>query len=144
MINSNVLFLSMIILFSVCGIVSLIINAHSKSRVPIFAFTVSGVLVIGFSVALLIGGNNSSQTQIKDYIPVTQYSETSNKNDRTTHKTSAPTAASDEKSDDDIVYITKHGTKYHFSIDCWPYDFYECTLREAKERGLEPCRNCAH
>ncbi len=40
------------------------------------------------------------------------------------------------------VYITRKGTKYHYDIECGNNEFYECTLEQALDRGLEPCKRC--
>lgn len=51
----------------------------------------------------------------------------------------------EEDAPDDMsrtVYITKTGTKYHYSYFCSNTDFYECTLEQALARGLEPCKKC--
>lgn len=144
--NIDILFLSLIIFFCISSVVALVFNAYSKSRVPLAIFVASGVLVVAFSVFLLLNRDEASPKYVRDYIPVTEYSKTearggAERKTQNVKTTAAP--ADDEKSDDDIVYITKHGTKYHFSLDCGEYEFYECTLRQAKERGLEPCQNCA-
>ncbi len=144
--NKDILFLALIIFFCVCSVTALIFNAHSKSRAPVFICAVSGILVIVFSVFLLIDRPQSNGRYVREYIPITSSEETKeNQKGRKTHKSEKSSERTDltAKSDDDTVFITRNGTKYHFSIDCGDYEFYECTLRQAKERGLEPCQKCA-
>ncbi|MBQ8782747.1 MAG: LPXTG cell wall anchor domain-containing protein [Clostridia bacterium] len=43
----------------------------------------------------------------------------------------------------DKVYITRNGEKYHFSPTCGGNEYYECTLEQALDRNLSPCKRCA-
>lgn len=44
--------------------------------------------------------------------------------------------------DDTIVYVTPHGEKYHTS-DCSYLTTYDSmTIKEAENRGYEPCSRC--
>ncbi len=47
------------------------------------------------------------------------------------------------KSNNNIVYITRSGKKYHLSYTCGGNEYYECTIDQALERGLTPCKRCA-
>ena len=144
--NKDVLFLALIIFFCVCSVTALIFNAHSKSRVPVMICAVSAVFVVVFSVFMLIDRPQENGKRVRDYIPITSHEETKDsQKGRKTHTTeqNSEKSALPSKSDDDTVYITRKGTKYHFSLDCGDYEFYECTLRQAKERGMEPCSRCA-
>lgn len=134
--DKDITFLTLIIFFCVCSVLALVFNAHSKSRVPLLIFAASAISVIVFSVSLLLNDSDSSSQRVRDYIPLTSAEQSETEGIRKKTQESA-------KSDDDTVYITKNGTKYHFSADCGDYELYECTLRQAKERGLEPCRRCA-
>lgn len=40
------------------------------------------------------------------------------------------------------IYCTKTGKSYHYNDNCGSGNYYECTLEEALERGLEPCKKC--
>lgn len=40
------------------------------------------------------------------------------------------------------VYYTKSGKKYHNENPCGRGKYYECTLAEAKAKGLSPCEKC--
>lgn len=41
------------------------------------------------------------------------------------------------------VYYTETGSKYHCDSKCGRGTYYPCTLDEALEMGLEPCKKCA-
>lgn len=41
-----------------------------------------------------------------------------------------------------IVYFTKSGKRYHYINNCGKGTYYECTIEEAKEKGLTPCKKC--
>ncbi len=40
------------------------------------------------------------------------------------------------------VYYTKSGKRYHCINKCGRGTYYECTLDEAKQKGLSPCDKC--
>ncbi len=144
--NTEILFLIFIVLFCVCTVAALVFNTHSKSRIPLVVCAVSTVMVIAFSILLFLSSADVKDTDVKDSIPLTSSSEESgraSKGRKTRSSKEKTSTKNQEKSDDDTVYITRNGTKYHFSLDCGDYEFYECTLRQAKERGLEPCSKCA-
>ncbi len=42
------------------------------------------------------------------------------------------------------IYITKSGSKYHFSSNCGSGTYFESTLTEALAKGLTPCKKCAN
>lgn len=81
------------------------------------------------------------------YVAVTETQKSVSESEKTSaEKSESPKTQKHENSGnnlDRIVYITKTGEKYHFSYSCSDTDFYECTLRQALERGLEPCSRCA-
>ena len=58
----------------------------------------------------------------------------------------ADASAADDLDEDDTVYVTATGSKYHSSEDCWGLrnanSVTAVTLEEAEERGLEPCGVC--
>lgn len=54
--------------------------------------------------------------------------------DDTTHVT--------ETNKTNTVYYTKSGKRYHYSNPCGKGTYYECTLKEALEKGLTPCGKC--
>ncbi len=82
-----------------------------------------------------------------DYHPVTTYASTTQRNNgrpvknRTTTPTTSPSTGN--HADTNIVYITRNGKKYHLSYTCGGNEYYECTLTQALDRGLEPCKRCA-
>ena len=52
-------------------------------------------------------------------------------------------SVAEENPDDYVtVYYTKTGEKYHYENPCGRGTYYECTLSEAKSRGLTPCEKC--
>ena len=58
----------------------------------------------------------------------------------------ADASAADDLDEDDTVYVTATGSKYHSSEDCWGLrnanSVTAVTLEEAEDRGLEPCAVC--
>lgn len=40
------------------------------------------------------------------------------------------------------VYYTETGSKYHYDSKCGRGTYYPCTLDEALDKGLEPCKKC--
>ncbi len=40
------------------------------------------------------------------------------------------------------VYYTRTGKHYHYLDKCGIGTYYECTLDEAKQNGLTPCKKC--
>lgn len=57
-------------------------------------------------------------------------------------ETTAATKATTVIKDTDIVYYTKSGKRYHYDNPCGKGTYYECTLKEALEKGLTPCGKC--
>lgn len=48
-----------------------------------------------------------------------------------------------EVTDVTTVFITKSGSKYHFSSNCGNGTYFESSLEEALAKGLTPCKKCA-
>ena len=145
--NKEITLLALVIFFCLLSAAALILNTRSKSRAPLVIFAVSALMMVSFCVYMIIDKSEEAKNGAKDYITLTSAdSSAAKQSGRKTHKSSAADSENKSipsKSDDDIVYITKNGSKYHFDIDCGEYEFYECTLRQAKEMGLEPCSRCA-
>ena len=139
--NNEIFFLVLIIFFCLLSVITLVFHVYSKSKIPLALFTVCAVGVIALSAVMLMSQNTSSK-YVRDYIPITAAQKESHSKKKATTSTAESGTAASELKDSDIVYITKHGKKYHVSLDCGNYEFYECTLKEAEERGLEPCQNC--
>lgn len=45
--------------------------------------------------------------------------------------------------EEETVYYTETGSKYHYDSKCGRGTYYPCTLDEALAKGLEPCQKCA-
>lgn len=60
----------------------------------------------------------------------------------TTKATEPPTNPPVVKKESRTVYYTETGSKYHFDSKCGRGDYFPCTLDEAIEMGLEPCKKC--
>lgn len=56
--------------------------------------------------------------------------------------TEPPTNPPVVKKESRTVYYTETGSKYHFDSKCGRGDYFPCTLDEAIEMGLEPCKKC--
>ena len=57
-------------------------------------------------------------------------------------ETTAVTEVATEIKDTDIVYYTKSGKRYHYDNQCGKGTYFECTLNEAMDKGLTPCKKC--
>lgn len=130
------LFLTLIIIFSFICTVCVVAGIGSKKK----AFPLISVCccIITASLAFCTAvemKSDKSDAQTKAYIPAekTAAQKTDVKKDK---------ASSEPADEHKIVYITKTGDKYHYSYNCSDSDFYECTLEQALERGLEPCGRC--
>ena len=147
MMDKEITILALVMFFCLLSAAVIILGICSKRKASLVIYAVSALIVVSFCVYMIIDKSEYNETGVKDYITLTSGETTSAKQSgRKTHKSSEADSENKSipsKSDDDIVYITKNGSKYHFDIDCGEYEFYECTLRQAKEMGLEPCSRCA-
>lgn len=62
--------------------------------------------------------------------------------DATTAVTTAETSAPQSEENEIIVYRTDTGDKYHYINPCGNGTYYEVTLKEAENLGLQPCEKC--
>ncbi|MGN0613109.1 MAG: hypothetical protein ACI4JB_04335 [Porcipelethomonas sp.] len=87
----------------------------------------------------------SSKQQYSGYHKITLVTDAqptaSVQNSRSTEPTVTAAAVS-QPSEEMTVYYTKTGKKYHYINPCGSGEYFECTLREAEEKGLEPCGKC--
>lgn len=122
---------------------SVIIGSRNQSKIFSVVAVVCSVAVIAFAVCCVIETDSADEnvSASKAYVSVTESNKTeSRKAEEKQEEISEKNEA--ENTSERIVYITKTGTKYHYSYYCSDSDFYECTLEEALERGLEPCSKC--
>lgn len=63
-------------------------------------------------------------------------------NTKTATLTSPSYGQSEEQANTVSVYITRTGEKYHYDNSCNGGTYYEVTLQEALNMGLEPCSKC--
>lgn len=162
------LFITLIIIFAFVCILTVFIGIKSdKILYPVISVC-CGVMIIAFALCCAIEAesyrtDNIKETSTKAYISVSQNTEKALKKSDNVSKSTAVTeekssieetsetttersktqtvkGSSDDKGR--TVYITKTGTKYHYSYFCSNTDFYECTLQQALDRGLEPCKRC--
>lgn len=131
------LFLTLIIIFGFICTFTVIAGAKSDRKLFPVISVFSAVLIIAcaFMCAVEIKTPSKDESPSKAHISVTEYSEIS--------EAEEAEAGTEESADSEkTVYITRTGKKYHYSLDCSDADFYECTLEQALERGLEPCGKC--
>ena len=65
---------------------------------------------------------------------------------RLTAEKSGEEASESEAVSDDLsftVYITPTGKRYHLDAGCAGENKIECSLEEAADKGLTPCKRCA-
>lgn len=129
------LFLILIIFSAFVCLLSVIIGISVKSKVFPVVSVCCAVMIIALSFSCMIETKNNEPVENSDKVSV---SLTHNEKKQSEKKTKSAPVQDENR----IVYITKTGKKYHYSYDCSETDFYECTLEEALELGLEPCGNC--
>lgn len=139
------LFSTFIIIFAFICAVCVIIGIGSKKKVfPLIAVCCCvAIAALALSCTVEIKGSESQRSGFETV--VTLSGKTEKQTEKSAEKENTETAEITEaESADRIVYITKTGRKYHYSYNCSDVDFYECTLAEALEMGLEPCGNCVN
>ena len=58
------------------------------------------------------------------------------------YETGASSYSAQPTADENKIYRTPTGKKYHFDKECGGKNSFETTLEEAKQAGLEPCSKC--
>lgn len=137
------LFLTFIIIFAFICAVCVIVSIGSKKKVfPIISVCCCvAITALTLCSTVEIKGGESHQGDSETV--VTLSGKTENQTEKSAEKEITEMLETTEAdSADRIVYITKTGKKYHYSYNCSDVDFYECTLSEALEMGLEPCGSC--
>ncbi len=146
----DIFFLAAGTVFAVVSLVLFLINREKKSvkisNMCVVSVCVCSILVSCyiFDVAKLFKTEYTSS-----YIPVTKPTEFYTYGGRPVKKDSTSTTnkpkETEQTSDHSYngkVYITRNGKKYHYSYTCGGNEYYECTLEQALERNLEPCKKC--
>ncbi len=153
-------FLTAIIILAFICVVTVIIGINSRKLLYPTVSVFCGVIIIALALCCVIETEpaDSGELSSKAYIPVTG-SENKSTETKAEEKISDKTGSKDKprvkiKSEEEsptvnkpddmnkTVYITKTGSKYHYSYFCSSPDFYECSLEQALARGLEPCGKC--
>ena len=141
------------IIFAVTALILCLINKKEKSvaisNIGFVCFAVS-VLMVG---CLALGVDELFVEEVStQYQEVTTSASTTKRNNgrpvkehssTTTPDSTKQASAHKQNQNNSIVYITKSGKKYHLSYTCGGNEYYECTLTQAIERGLTPCKRCA-
>lgn len=136
------LFLTLIIIFAfICAVCVIIGIGSSMKAFPIISVCCC-VAIAAFALCCTVEKKGSETQQSGSQTVVTLNNIKTEKQTGTSAEKKITETAQDDTSADRIVYITKTGQKYHYSYNCSDVDFYECTLSEALEMGLEPCGNC--
>lgn len=97
------------------------------------ALVIIAALISIWVIALIAGctsGDDGSSVSIMD-IPISSSDSSS----------SDPSQYEDEFQNR-TVYYTRTGEKYHYDSNCGNGTYYPCTLQEALDKGLEPCKKC--
>ena len=135
------LFLTLIIIFAfICAVCVIIGIGSSNKAFPIISVCCC-VAIAALALCCTVEKKGSEVQQSGSETVVTLSDKAEKQTEKSAEKKITETAQ-DDTSADRIVYITKTGKKYHYSYNCSDVDFYECTLSEALEMGLEPCGNC--
>lgn len=109
------------------------------------------IVLILSCVALTLGcGNYSSYTKtvkvtlVSDSSTQTEITEIATERKTITSTTIVISEANNTMSDaiEQKIYCTKSGKSYHYANPCGRGTYYECTLEEALEKGLKPCKKC--
>ena len=136
------LFLTLIIIFAfICAVCVIIGIGSSKKAFPIISVCCC-VAIAALALCCKVEKKGSEVQQSGSETVVTLNNIKTKKQTSTSAEKKITETAQDDTSADRIVYITKTGKKYHYSYNCSDVDFYECTLSEALEMGLEPCGSC--
>lgn len=137
------LFLTLIIIFAFICAVCVIVSIGSKKKAfPIISVCCCvAIAALTLCCTVEIKGGESHQGGSETVVTLSGEAEreTENKAEKEITETAE---IKESDSADRIVYITKTGKKYHYSYNCSDADFYECTLAEALEMGLESCGSC--
>lgn len=137
------LFLTLIIIFAFICAVCVIVSIGSKKKVFPIISVCCCVAIAALALCCTVEKKGSETQQSGSQTVVTLSGEAEKQTEKSAEKEITETTETTEAdSADRIVYITKTGKKYHYSYNCSDVDFYECTLSEALEMGLEPCGNC--
>lgn len=113
-------------------------NIYKKRKIAVFSFAILAASILFISGTLLgifiLNHNNNN-------IPDLAIADTDI--ELTSEQPTAPTTQA-QLSDDDIVYITQHGTKYH-KENCYYIKNSETvalTVEQAEQQGYSPCAVC--
>lgn len=143
------LFLTLIIILAFICAVCVIIGIGSKKKAfPVISVCCCvAIAALALSCTVEIKSNENLRDGSETVVTLSGKTEKqpvkTNVNENTEIYKTIKTQTEDNSADR-IVYITKTGKKYHYSFDCSSVDFYECTLDEALEMGLEPCGKCVN
>ncbi|MBQ8228672.1 MAG: hypothetical protein IJZ88_06635 [Clostridia bacterium] len=134
----------------IVGAVAIALFVVNKIKKSVLISNICFVCVI--ASALLLGCVALEVEKLFDTEISTQYHEVTTElttklrnNGRPVKEQTQTTATSTQHQqiNTNTVYITKSGKKYHLSYTCGGNEYYECTIEQALERGLTPCKKCA-
>lgn len=100
-----------------------------------------GLMVDGVA-AKKVTASTSTGTTSKPETTTKPSTSTSTSNGNTTN-TGSSSSTSTVKPDQNTVYVTPTGKRYHYSKDCAGKNGTAATLQQAQARGLTPCAKCA-
>lgn len=98
-------------------------------------------LMVGGATAKEVTASTSTGTTSKPETATKPGTSTSTSNGNTTNTGSSSTST--VKPDQNTVYVTPTGKRYHDSKDCAGKNGTAVTLQKAQARGLTPCAKCA-
>ena len=143
----NIFFIICAALCFTAAIILLIIRKIKKSTLAgnlAFILIIISLLSIGcysLNINTLFKKNYSAEFRQ----PATSAATTERNNGRPVKKDSDKPKSTENHTikNTNTVYITRNGEKYHLSYSCGNNEYYECTLEQALNRGLSPCKKCA-
>ena len=97
------------------------------------ALVIIAALISIWVIALIAGctsGDSGSSASTMD-IPISS-----------SDSSSSDSSQYEDEFQNQTVYYTRTGEKYHYNSNCGNGTYYPCTLQEALDKGLEPCKKC--
>ncbi len=95
-------------------------------------------IIMGMIDSIEFKGNTATAETTEEEVTTTKATEPPT--EKPTEPPTNPPIIVQEESQ--TVYYTETGSKYHYDSKCGRGDYFPCTLDEALEMGLEPCKKC--
>ncbi len=126
-------------------ILAVILYIIYRKRLNEACHTASVVLILMallFAFCRFLDFDSLNKTSGETYWSATTYvSKAEYQSGRPTMKQTT-TISTMQNNSERVVYITRNGEKYHYNVNCGKNEYYKCTVQQAVDRGLEPCKKC--